>query len=71
MLTKELEKGRRIDSKERLNDALQQMFPASADVREDEVQSLTESYHKYKREYVKHISFNPKDENLSKYISTS
>ena len=68
LLTKELEKGSRIDSKERLNDALQQMFPASADKKVDEIQSLTESYHKYKREYVKHISFNPEDENLSKFF---
>ena len=34
----------------------------------DGVKSFTESYHKYKREYVKHISFNPEEENLSKCI---
>ena len=54
------------ESKERLYDALQQMFPFSADDREDEVKSLTEKYHQYKRKYVKHLGFNPKEENLSK-----
>ena len=47
---------------------LQQMFPTSANDKVDEVKSFTESYHKYKREYVKHLSFNPEDENLSKCV---
>ena len=37
----------------------------------DGVKSFTESYHKYKREYLKHLSFNPKEENLSKCILKS
>ena len=45
---------------------LQQMFPA--DEEEDGVKSFTKSYHKYKRQYVKHLSFNPKEENLSKCV---
>ena len=49
-----------------LDVALQQMFPTSSDEKEDEVQSLTEKYQKYKKEYVKHFSFNPEEENLSK-----
>ena len=49
-----------------LDVALQQMFPTSADENGDKVQSLTESYQKYKREYVKHLCFNPEEENLSK-----
>ena len=52
-------------SKERL----QQMFSNSAEEKEDGVKSFTESYHKYKREYVKHLSFNPEEENLSKCVS--
>ena len=68
MLTQELSHG--IDeyswnsgSKEQL----QQMFSTSASEEEvDGVKSLTESYHKYKREYVKHLGFNPEEENLSK-----
>ena len=51
-------------SKERL----QQLFLTSTDEEEDVVKSFTESYHKYKREYVKHLSFNPEKENLSKCI---
>ena len=50
-----------------LNVALQQMFPNSAE-KEDEVKSLMKKYHKYKREYVKHLGFNPKEENLSRCI---
>ena len=41
------------------------MFPTTAEEKVDEVQSVTESYHKYKREYVEHLSFNPKEDNLS------
>ena len=55
------------ESKERLSVALQRMLSTSAvDENIDEMKSLTESYHKYKREYVKHLSFNPNNENLSK-----
>ena len=48
------------ESKQRIMAALQQMFPALvATVNDmDEVARLTESYYKYKREYVKHLSFN-------------
>ena len=44
--------------------ALQQMFPASEE-KLNEVKLVTESYHKYKREFVKHLFFNPDHENLS------
>ena len=54
------------ESKERFLADLQQIFTGSVDEKEDEVKSLTEKYHKYKREYVKHISFNPEQENFSK-----
>ena len=46
--------------------ALQQMFSAPAGEKVAGVNSLTESYHKYKREYVKNLSFKPEEENLSK-----
>ena len=68
MLTQELSHGVSYwesGSKERV----QQMFPTSAKEEEDEVKSFTESYHKYKREYVKHLNFNPEEENLSKCVS--
>ena len=45
-------------SKEFLYVALQQMFPTSSGEKVDEVKALTESYHKYKMEYLKHLSFN-------------
>ena len=48
---------------------VQQMFPnLSADEESESVDSLTMIYHNYKRKYVKNLSFNPKLENLSKYI---
>ena len=55
-----------MDSKERLFAALEQMFPISAEEKINRVKSLTESYHKYKREYVQHLGFNPDNKNLSK-----
>ena len=69
MLTQELSHGVqdwiwKSGSKNRL----QQMFPASTKEEVDGVKSLTEIYHKYKREYVKHLSFNPEEENISKYM---
>ena len=66
MLTQELNHGVMYwnsGSKERL----QQMFPTSASEEEvDGVKSFTESYHNYKRDYVKHLGFNPEEENLSR-----
>ena len=71
MLTHELRYGvvwsySHWESREQLHVALQQMFPTSADEKGDDLKSLTESYHKYKKEYVKHLGFNPKEGNLSK-----
>ena len=53
-------------SRERLYVALQQMFPTSPNEKIDEVKVVTESYHKYKQEYVKHLCFDLDNENLSK-----
>ena len=68
MLTQELSqlKDVKSESKERLYVALQRMLTSAVDGKIDKVKSLTESYHKYKREYVKHLGFNPDNENLSK-----
>ena len=41
------------------------MFPTLAEEKVDEVKPLMESYNKYKREYVKYLSFSPGEENLS------
>ena len=32
----------------------------------DDVMKMTKAYHNYKKEYVKHLSFAPNEENLSK-----
>ena len=48
--------------------AIQEMFPIIADQKDTEVEALTMKYHQYKRNYVKHISFNPTNENLSKWF---
>ena len=61
----------RDSQKERLHATFKQMFPTYEEKRADAVKSLTESYHKYKREYVKHLSFSPDNENLSKCILSS
>ena len=54
----------RDEAKENLIDALQQLLPPAE---EAQVKTLTEAYQEYKREYVKHLLFNPNFENLSKY----
>ena len=53
----------------RIEALLQKIFPSSsATEKVDNVKTLTDAYHKYKMEYVKHLSFNPEGENLSKFI---
>ena len=42
------------------------MSSASVNDNAHDLKSLTEIYHKYKRDYVKHLFFNPGEENLSK-----
>ena len=48
------------------HDVLQRMVSTSVNEKVDKVASLTESYHNYKKEYVKHLGFDPNNENLSK-----
>ena len=56
--------------KDRLDLALEKILPVTEEDKEDDVKSLTKEYHKYKREYVKHIFFSTKKKNLSKIIIT-
>ena len=50
-----------------LDVVLQQLFPdSSAEGTADDIETLTNTYQRYKREYVKHISFDPYGDNLSK-----
>ena len=55
---------------EEMHLTFQQMFPTFVDEETDQLKLLTEKYHKYKREYLKHLCFNPEGENLSKYFIT-
>ena len=51
--------------------AIQELFHnPSTDEKNVDITSVTKAYHNYKKEYVKHLSFNPKEENLSKVISS-
>ena len=53
--------------KKEIHEALQQILPpAEVKREEDDLKSLTDAYHKYKREYVKHLSFNPVGDDHSK-----
>ena len=55
--------------KKRIDAAFPKLFPKSeANETVFNVTALTEAYHKYKREYVKHVSFTPEGESLSKYL---
>ena len=51
---------------------LQDLFTSSSadeNEKEDTIVLLTEAYHNYKRQYVKHLTFNPKEKNLSKDLT--
>ena len=53
-----------------LHQSLQELFPSSStDEKLEDMMVLTKAYHKYKRKYVKHLSFNSTEKNLSKVIS--
>ena len=53
----------------RLQATFQNMFPNTwSDEKVDDIMALTEAYHKYKKEYVKHLSFDREEGNLSKYL---
>ena len=48
---------------------LYKMFPTSAHERDAHVKMMTERYLNYKMEYVKHLAFNPEEQNFSKFFS--
>ena len=55
---------------ERVDAGLQQLFPiSSANEKLNDLKTLTEKYHQYKMDYVRHLSFTPEEENLSKLTS--
>ena len=56
--------------KQRVDAVFEELFPnwsANEDV--IDVMTLTEAYHKYKREYVRQLIFTPEFENRSKFLS--
>ena len=56
-------------SNKRLQAVFQSTFPNTwDDDKTAEVTTLTKAYHKYKKEYVKHLSFDREEGNLSKYL---
>ena len=50
-----------------LENALTQLFPTSNDETENDVSLLMEKYMLYKKNYMKHLQFDPELENLSKF----
>ena len=49
--------------------AIQELFHnPSTDEKNVDITSVTKAYHNYKKEYVKHLSFSPEEESLSKLI---
>ena len=51
----------------RIDAGLQQLFPTfTANEKVNNLKTLTEKYHRYKMDYVRHLSFTPEGENLSK-----
>ena len=58
--------------KNHIETAFQQLFPNTLeDEKVDDVRELTEAYYKYKKEYVKLLSFTLEGENQSKYMNIS
>ena len=55
----------------RVDALFHQMFPSTSsnehDEHDDDVIKSAEAYHNYKKEYLKHLSFTPEGENLSKF----
>ena len=55
--------------KQHIEAVFRKLFPnSSASDQVSDVMTLTKVYHKYKREYVKHLAFTPGGENLCKYL---
>ena len=54
-----------------LHQSLQELFPSSStDEKLEDMMVLTKAYHKYKRKYAKHLSFNSRGKKLSKVFPT-
>ena len=56
-----------LDQTKQRIDAVFQESSLTSSANADDVMTLTKAYHKYKREYVKQLVFNPAEGNLSKF----
>ena len=56
------------DKRERLQASFKEMFPIPAHERDMDVKMMTARYLQYKMDYVKHLAFNPEEQNLSKFF---
>ena len=55
--------------KKRIDGVLQELFPtSSANGKVHDEDYLVKAYHKYKRDYVKLLSFTPKTKNLGEHM---
>ena len=61
-------KWEQADKREHLQATLYEMFPTSAHERDVDVEMMAARYLNYKMDYVKHLAFNPEEQNLSKFF---
>ena len=54
------------DRAARLEKVLQRMISTSSDEKEDELKLLNEEYRQYKKDYMKHLQYDPETPDLSK-----
>ena len=58
----------KVEYRENLQNTLQDMFPTSPQEQDEKVKSAIAKYIRYKMEYVKHIKFNPYEDDVGKFI---
>ena len=56
------------DNSKHLQDTIHEMFPISAHKKDVDIKMMTARYLQYKMDYVKHLAFNPEEQNLSKFF---
>ena len=61
-------KWEQADKREHLQASFKEMFPIPAHERYMDVKMMTARYLQYKMDYVKHLAFNPEEQNLSKFF---
>ena len=61
-------KWEQADKREHLKATLYEMFPMFATERDVDVEMMAARYLQYKMDYVKHLAFNPEEQNFSKFF---